>query len=226
MPIPQLDHTLPCHPLGPYQPKPGGRPRSHAEWPSCRGGGTRMSPVGYVLEYSPDHPGCNAAKLVLQHRLVMECILGRMLDSSDIVHHKNRDRTDNRASNLELTDRKSHALIHRQETRDRCLAPLCEESVREALQGRTTAEAALVLGVTHSTLRNRFPSLLNQRRSPGGEFHELFVSQLRTLALDPSVSTRKAADILRSTPLTIRSCCRKHGIEWTAAPSGRPIRPR
>lgn len=46
-------------------------------------------------------------------------------------------------------------------------ALLSEESVRAALQGRTTAEAADLLGVNHQTLRNRFGHLLQKRASPG-----------------------------------------------------------
>lgn len=43
---------------------------------------------------------------------------------------------------------------------------LTEEKVREALQGRTTLEAALFLGVNHNTLRNKYPWLLTKRSSP------------------------------------------------------------
>lgn len=57
---------------------------------------------GYIKELAPNNPNADASGYVLQHRLVMEQVIGRPLERHERVHHKNGDRQDNRPENLEL----------------------------------------------------------------------------------------------------------------------------
>jgi len=65
-------------------------------------GGRRITRIGYVEIYSPDHPSRKSNKGVMEHRIVMEKHLGRYLERWEIVHHRNGVKDDNRIENLEL----------------------------------------------------------------------------------------------------------------------------
>lgn len=61
---------------------------------------------GYVLRFAPNHPSIagreTKRKYVLEHRLIMEEVLGRPLRDYETVHHRNGDRQNNARENLVL----------------------------------------------------------------------------------------------------------------------------
>ncbi len=75
-------------------------------------GGHFIDSNGYLLIRT--YPGdlffsmVNIEGYIFEHRLVMAKSLGRCLKPSEIVHHKNGIRLDNRLENLEITTRSLH----------------------------------------------------------------------------------------------------------------------
>lgn len=68
--------------------------------PNWKGG--RVRARNYILIHNPNHPRATKDGYVYEHRLVMEKVLGRYLESWEIVHHKNGIKDDNCPENLEL----------------------------------------------------------------------------------------------------------------------------
>jgi len=60
----------------------------------------------------PEHPNSTKNGYVLEHRIVMENHLNRLLTADEIVHHINHDGKDNRIENLEVMTRSEHGRHH------------------------------------------------------------------------------------------------------------------
>lgn len=77
---------------------PGYLPRMcGADNPNWTGGKRLQTKAGYIMVYAG--PGAPSR---LEHRVVMEEMLGRPLERFEEVHHRNAVRNDNRPENLEL----------------------------------------------------------------------------------------------------------------------------
>ncbi len=73
-------------------------------------GGRIVQKSGYVRIHSPDHPNSTKEGYVLEHRLVMEKMIGRYLlpFPEETVNHRNGLHDDNRPENLELRIKGTH----------------------------------------------------------------------------------------------------------------------
>jgi len=94
------------------------KPRDYSEY---RGenhhlwkGGRRIHERGYVMVYRPDHPRSYSNGYIMEHRIVMEQHLGRLLNDEEVVHHKNGNKEDNRIENLILFATTADHTIHHQ----------------------------------------------------------------------------------------------------------------
>lgn len=68
---------------------------------------------GYIFEYCPNHPFANKIGYIYQHRLIIEAYLERVLLPTEIVHHINGIRDDNKIENLMLfSSNTKHLRLH------------------------------------------------------------------------------------------------------------------
>ena len=69
---------------------------------------------GYVMVYSPSNPFSKHG-YILEHRLVMESYIGRLLTKDEKVHHDDFNKENNSIRNLTLfPNNSSHSHFHRQ----------------------------------------------------------------------------------------------------------------
>lgn len=91
------------------------RGSDHPRW----NGGRMLTSHGYVMvRVEPDHPhawgppGLKGYRYAYEHVLVAMEMLGRPLKATEVVHHRNGDKTDNRSQNLEITTVSKHSRHH------------------------------------------------------------------------------------------------------------------
>ena len=85
--------------------KPGLKMEKSGRW---KGGRRVCKRDGYVFLHRPDHPDARKDGDILEHRLVMEQVLGRRLYKDEDVNHVNGKKDDNRPENLKLVRHYAH----------------------------------------------------------------------------------------------------------------------
>lgn len=101
--------------------KPYAKRKSEAYWQyeerrfcSLRCAGIALNPRKPADEFKGRYRQIKTpdGRRMLEHRWVMEQVLGRPLRREEQVHHRNHDRLDNRPENLELVTSAEHGLRH------------------------------------------------------------------------------------------------------------------
>lgn len=115
------------------------------------------------------HPCATKNSYVLEHRVVVENHLGRILGSDEVVHHINGDRKDNRLENLEVLSstehRRNHCISRGRKTVD-LVCPWCKK-VFVRRHGNTHLSKGTSWTSCSSTCRGKFSRRVQlQGRTP------------------------------------------------------------
>ena len=71
-----------------------------------------ISKGDYNYALVPGHPKATDKNYVLEHRVVMENYLGRLLKDDEVVHHKDGNKKNNDIKNLEVMSVEKHSTNH------------------------------------------------------------------------------------------------------------------
>jgi len=74
-----------------------------------------------------EHPNATKHGYVLEHRVIVENHLNRILEANEVVHHKNRNKKDNKIENLEVLTAEEHRRLHGREVGHKMITLKCPQ---------------------------------------------------------------------------------------------------
>jgi HNH endonuclease len=140
------------------------------------GHGTRISPEkravivkrGYVMIYQQDHTQAHGDGYILEHVLIAEKVIGKILPDKAEVHHIDGDGTNNKNSNLVVCqDHGYHMLLHQ---RQRALTACGNASWRKCPLCKEYGDPSSMVAVNgqgdfcHQACRNEFQNAQYRKR--------------------------------------------------------------
>lgn len=111
--------------------RPGLRGENNPKWKG------RKQEGEYFLIYRPDHPYARKDGYILEHRVILENKLGRLLLPVEISHHKDNNKQNNDPDNLELKSTVGeHTTEHNHKRKGTYkLSPQARKNISQALMG-------------------------------------------------------------------------------------------
>ena len=155
-----------------------------------------------------EHPNSSKYGYVLHHRIVMENHLGRLLNSNEVVHHKNENKKDNRIKNLELMDYREHVKIH--STKGRTMITLkCPEC--KTIFDRERRNTFLINKTTYTCCSNSCRGKFSRKIQLQGKTHEVemaisenLVREFNSLDNSEETVTTGSVEAIRHPPETVK----------------------
>ncbi len=191
-------------------------------------GGRIVDAAGYVRLYMPDYPGADSVGYIPEHRFVMEQELGRRLAKGELVHHKNRNKQDNNAENLQVVSVGEHRILH-----STALPPIDVLRKWYVDEKMTLNEIAEIVGCYCSTVGNRLRRHGVQIRKsndlrkvwfPDDLAEQYQTKSLRELAREHSCSVAAVRDALTRLGVPMRKSRKRdsHGVLLRPQPTSTP----